>query len=236
MKPWLEDDELPPELRTLLEAGRRPGPLDGAVLARSRRKVAALAVVPVAAGAFFWLQPLALGAALGSVMTVGVAVATGRFSRSAATAGQSAPASTAAPHVKRDASRELAVPPSPSAVASASVEVRRPLAVMPAPLRSAATAGSAHSVTDEALLLEQARRAIGKDPTLALAIVGEHARRYPAGALRVEAEVLAVDALVQAGRQSEAEARAERLRARSPGSLYEARLRKILESGRQSGE
>jgi hypothetical protein len=232
VKPWLEDESLAPELRTLLGAGRRPEPLPGAVLARSRRKVAVLGLVPVAAGAFFWLQPLALGAALGSVVTVGVAVATGRFSR------QREPVSVTsreAPRVSagREPSRALSATPSPAATATTSVglEVSRPPVVAPAPSPRASG-----SVTDEALLLEQARRALSKDPGLALAILGEHARSYPAGALGVEAEVLAVDALVHAGRRREAEARAAHLRARSPGSLYGERLRRILERGGQSGE
>lgn len=227
MTPWLDDDTLAPELRELLAAGRGTRPLEGAALARSRRRVTALSVVPVAAaGVLFWLQPFAWGAALGSVATLGVAVASGRFAH------------------HEEPVRPAAMPaPKPRPAAPTGPLPREPEMALPAPVLSPSAAPEpsrgrvlarepSHepaSVDDEAALLEQARRAIAKDPALALAIVGEHARRFPVGALRVEGEVLAIDALVHAGRHAEAEARARALRLRVPGSLYEERLQRILD-------
>jgi hypothetical protein len=54
---------------------------------------------------------------------------------------------------------------------------------------------------------------------------------FPNGALLVEREFLTVSALERLGRRREAEARANALRARSPGSLYERRLEKLFDDG-----
>jgi hypothetical protein len=80
-------------------------------------------------------------------------------------------------------------------------------------------------------LLEAARRAIAVEPARALALIERHEREFPAGALTIEREFLAIDALVRAGRRPEAQARGERLQKRMPGSLYEQRLERILGKG-----
>jgi hypothetical protein len=226
MTPWLEDESVPDEVRRLLAVGAVTRPLEGTSLLRSRRRVAALAAVPVAAGAFFWAQQLALGAALGVAVSVGAVAVTGGFKQ------PSAPASAQAPSAPRpsknvaqatprlEPSAPALVPPVPEEAAPARAAERRPAAE--------ASARIPESVVAEAQLLEHARRALGSDPTLTLAMLDEHARRFPKGTLVVEREVLAVDALVRAGRRAEAERRAARLRAASPGSLYETRLGEIL--------
>jgi hypothetical protein len=222
MTPWLEDEGVPPEVRRLLDVGKGTEPLEGDALVRSRRRVAALTTVPLAAGAFFWAQQFALGAAIGIGVSVGVAAAQGMFTRapdppraspSAAAGGvTSAPANAKVP----------ALPVLPNEPAAEQRELHQAhTAPVPAPRAQ-------DSMTAEAALLEQARRSLASDPALSLAILDEHARRYPHGALHVEREVLAVDALVRASRRSEAETRAARLRATSPGSLYQARLARIL--------
>jgi hypothetical protein len=48
----------------------------------------------------------------------------------------------------------------------------------------------------------------------------------------MERELVAVDALIRLGRRDEARTRAEALRVRAAGSLYEERVRKLLDAAR----
>jgi hypothetical protein len=77
-------------------------------------------------------------------------------------------------------------------------------------------------------LLERARQLLSSSPGQALAVLTDHERSFPQGTLGPEREILAVDALVRLGRRNEAERRGRALLARSPGSLYEERLARIL--------
>jgi hypothetical protein len=56
----------------------------------------------------------------------------------------------------------------------------------------------------------------------------DHEQRFPSGHLRIERELLLVDALVRLGRRPEAEARAASLERQNPNSLYNERLDQIL--------
>ncbi|RYE83811.1 MAG: hypothetical protein EOO75_18870 [Myxococcales bacterium] len=80
----------------------------------------------------------------------------------------------------------------------------------------------------ETQLLDRAQQSLGADPATTLRLCEEHARGYPGGALGLEREVLAIDALVRLGRREEAERRAARFRERHPGSGYLPRLAVIL--------
>ena len=80
----------------------------------------------------------------------------------------------------------------------------------------------------EGALLLQARRALASDPAAALALTQEHARRFPAGDLVLEREVLAIEALVGLGRRSDARARLDAFERRFPQSLPIARLERLL--------
>jgi hypothetical protein len=95
--------------------------------------------------------------------------------------------------------------------------------------RAPAEAPSPDPLAEEAALLERARASLGGSPAEALALTGEHASRFPAGKLGMEREIVAIDALRRLGRRDEARARGEALRARVQGSLYEDRVRKLLE-------
>lgn len=236
MKRWLEEDDVAPDLRRLLEASRGSRPLDAVARARSRQRITKFAVVPAAAGAFFWLQQFAIGAGLGTAVSVGLAAANGTFTRAHVAARPLAPpvASTRAPLPARQAPVLLAPAESASATSTTSVPAAPMPSEMSAPphaeisARPETSAKSEPPVTAEVALLEQARRALASDPARALELLAEHAQRFPRGALGVEREVLAIDALVHASRRSEAEARAARLRASAPGNLYEQRLERIL--------
>ncbi len=90
-----------------------------------------------------------------------------------------------------------------------------------------ATAASPPSPSEGALLL-RARQEIRSDPAGALALTDEHARRFPAGTLAPEREVLAIEALAALGRTSEARARLGAFRDRYPQSPHVARLEALV--------
>jgi hypothetical protein len=98
----------------------------------------------------------------------------------------------------------------------------RPRAVAPS------VSPAASEADEELALLGEAQRALPKDPALALALVGEHERRYPDGLLGQERETVAVSALWQVGRRDEARRRAERFTEEHPRSTYVSRMRRIL--------
>jgi hypothetical protein len=77
-------------------------------------------------------------------------------------------------------------------------------------------------------LLEQARRDLAASPSAARRALLDHELRFPSGHLRIERELLLVDALLRLGRRPEAEARAELLERQNPNSLYRERLDQIL--------
>lgn len=84
------------------------------------------------------------------------------------------------------------------------------------------------TVKAELALLEQARSSLNSgNPTVALQTLRRYAERYPRGSMRLEAEVLRVEALAAAGRPREASRLAERLLSRNPKSVVAARLRRF---------
>lgn len=73
-------------------------------------------------------------------------------------------------------------------------------------------------------MLQEAQDALGGSPSRALALAGEHARRFPRGMLAQEREVLAIEALARLGRRDAAQQRARRFHARWPGSSHARRV------------
>lgn len=100
----------------------------------------------------------------------------------------------------------------------------------PAP-RAARTKGRAAprasgDIEGEVRLLEEADADLRRgDAAGALARLGEHATKYPGGALRQEREGMNVVALCQAGRQTEGRAAADRFLSRSSKSALASRIR-----------
>lgn len=94
----------------------------------------------------------------------------------------------------------------------------------PAPV---ASAGPVLAPSEGALLLS-ARRQLASDPSSALALTEEAARRFPDGALAPEREVLAIEALARLGRLPAARARFASFRAVYPQSPHLARLESLL--------
>lgn len=118
----------------------------------------------------------------------------------------------------------------PSAAAS-------PVAAAAAPVGAPVTASARSnevkhvresSVKAELGLLEQARSSLsGGSPSGALQVLSRYNERYPRGSLRLEAEVLKVEALAASGRNAEAARLADRVLARNPKSVVAARLRRF---------
>lgn len=59
--------------------------------------------------------------------------------------------------------------------------------------------------------------------------LAEHARRFPAGALRDEAEILRIELARRLGDEASARARAEQLVQTIPSGPYAKRARRVLE-------
>ncbi|HEX6277211.1 MAG TPA: hypothetical protein VFZ53_29420 [Polyangiaceae bacterium] len=76
------------------------------------------------------------------------------------------------------------------------------------------------SVSEEARLLRLARAESKSDPETALALLDEHERRFPRGALGDERDLFAIELLVRSGKRGEASERVNALRTRSPRSPY----------------
>jgi hypothetical protein len=81
---------------------------------------------------------------------------------------------------------------------------------------------------DEPQLIERARKALAAEPRRALALTQEHQRRFPSGALSVEREVIALEALSRLGQSAEARRRALAFEAAHPTSIHLPRVRAVL--------
>ncbi|MES1184899.1 MAG: hypothetical protein ABUL60_13880 [Myxococcales bacterium] len=81
---------------------------------------------------------------------------------------------------------------------------------------------------DEPQLIERARKALASDPRRALMLAQEHQRRFPAGALSAERDVIALDALARSGQTAEAKRRALAFEAKYPKSIHLPRVRALL--------
>ena len=231
IRPWLEAEDVPAHLRDLLLEAEASQPLDARTQARSRRRLVAMSALPAAAGVVFWVKNIALGAVLGGAVAV------------VAYAPKLRPSA-----VKRDvtasqpAARATGVHRSVLAVRDASVEDSGAVAAVTAissvaaPVRSSVAAlpsAEPSQLSRETQLLERARGLIGNDAQQALLTLDAHRREFPHGALELERELMAVDALLKLGQRQEAHRRAAQLRAQAPGSIYEQRLTRLLGQGSQ---
>jgi hypothetical protein len=233
LRRWIDGNGAPEGAADLLRAARVPAPIDAATRARSRRRLAAMTAVPAAASVMFWFKSVALGAVLGSAVTVAIVVPKWRATpvseptsakepvrRSLAVSVHSATQSTPEPGVEAPEATPSATP-SPSAPSLSAPSTTK--------AGSAVTVVSSDDLGREIQLLERARQLLNANPALALATLDEHRREFGKGTLRLERQFLEVDALLHLGRRDEARARAASLRARAPGSLYEQRLSKLLD-------
>lgn len=129
------------------------------------------------------------------------------------------------------------VRPAPAPTARRAAPAARPEArpaARPAARPDPRPASPTTPAVDDALrgeleLLAEARDALSADaPDRALSAVAAHARRHPRGRFDQEREVLAIRALVAAGRPDDARARAARFHRRFPGSLHRAAVDALI--------
>ena len=234
MQRWLDSEQVQEDVLRRLKAARPLLPLDPMTKARSRRRLVVMTAVPVAASLMFWIKSVALGAVLGSAVTVAIVVPKWQQLLRPNPPNQAIPSTSrtkASPHnvpspaliAPEDSPVEPQTAPSIASTAAA-------IAPKSAP---ASPANSADPLGREIQLLERARRLISVDPSRALDTLHEHQREFGNGTLVLERQFLEVEALLRLGRRDEARAKAAVLKQNAPGSLYERRLSQLLDG---SGE
>jgi hypothetical protein len=110
----------------------------------------------------------------------------------------------------------------PSAASAAPQTSARVATKAPAP------SASAEEGPDELKLLESAQDALRSNPSKALALCSDHARRFPHGSFVQERESIAIEALARSGRKPEARARFERFKNAFPGSSHKPKLEALV--------
>jgi len=221
-----------PDLDHLVRLARQDRPPSATLLAVARRlqvpfavaPVTAVVVLPTSAFAAFvaklgvsrsWL----LGWGAGSAIAVTGAVATLTFGTSPPPVP---PVSAPMPVVPRVTGPQPPVRPSSAPPAMESEARPLPSSLERAKVRDVPPAW------DEPQLIERARKALGTDPKRALALTQEYQRRFPRGALSVEREVIALEALAQLGQVEAARRRALAFEAAHPSSIHLPRVRALL--------
>ncbi|APR78980.1 Hypothetical protein A7982_04327 [Minicystis rosea] len=126
-----------------------------------------------------------------------------------------------------DAPPPTEVPPTSARPANRAIAHRSSAPVPPPALPDALDAGApgappdagrAAAVGTEDDLLERAAIVLERNPTEALRLADEHRTGFPAGVLSPEREVIAIQALLQLGRDNEARARGARFLEQYPSS------------------
>lgn len=223
-------DEGPDDLRALLRHAPPTRPIGAAERRRTALRIGRYASAAALASALSWAPGAALGAALG-VATVAVV-----WGVPALLTPKADPVPVAAPPLPSAPSAapvptQLAAPQPPPSVTAAPPPPPRPAPSLAsaAPSAEPEAPPPVDALAEEVALLEKARAALGSAPAEALALAEAHATRFPAGKLGMEREIVAVDALRRLGRAAEARSRGEALLRRAKGSLYEERVRKLVE-------
>lgn len=106
-----------------------------------------------------------------------------------------------------------------------------PPAITVAPASSTPSSAPAESsLAEEVRIVDAARAALARrDPEAALEALARHRREFPGGALRLEAAVLGVRALLSTGRRAEAQAEGARVLAVHPTGPYASHVRALLD-------
>jgi hypothetical protein len=199
------------------------------VLERAGAAVGAAAATTIAARAAAQsAAPVSAGAGLvkiGLVTLVSVCAAGGAWWTVGRSGTAEAPSSNAS---ARPSATSPARATSPVVTSNASAAAEHPDDGPVLPRASApvvASSATAEDLESETSLLQRAQRALaGGDPKEALAVLAEHARRFPRGALAVERAGVQAIAACRAG-QSRGRLDAERFLARYPTSPMAHRVR-----------
>lgn len=211
------------DLGAALEAGRVIQPLPDAVrsraLARARASLATAGrhrlATPARASRRFVVVALAASLAIAVVAASAVAALGIRAARRQA--------STPPVSAHATAPREVPTVSIPPEVVVPE-EIAEEVPAAPKPQRSVRATIAQESYAAELELLTRAQVAsAGRDYTNALALVAEHARRFPNGRLAEEREALRVRSLTGAGRAEEAQRAASAFAERFPRSVLLSR-------------
>ena len=218
-----------PDLEALLERGRiirrLPDVVRARALARARATMTAESAFVPAIGVVAPARDrrLRVALAVSLCVAIGAAGATAALWSGASRGAKPAPVSS--PPAVQAAVRLIrshASPPSSSTVVSQPTsidEIRRP----------AAPVNAQESYAAELKLLKRAQAAFaGGDFSGALALIGEHARRFPSGRLAEEREAMRVRSLAGSGRRDEARRAAAAFAHRFPRSVLLPRLEKAV--------
>lgn len=232
---------LDPELRILLRANP-PAPPDARQRVRSRLASSAPGFVPMGGA-----PAAAAGGALGALPTGALvfgAFVLGGLAGAVLFARLAREPQARVVYVDRPVPEVVASPPeapSPAAHPEASSVATRPEAA-PEPTKAALFEARsseppppeaalhvvqatrpprASQLAAERTLLDEARAALVQEaPERAIGLLNQHARRFPTAILGEERDAMQVEALVDAGRSSEARARADAFRVQRPNSLF----------------
>lgn len=205
-----------PELGVLLEGGRviqrLPEVGRARSLSRARATMAAMAALPHEPVPAVRRRGLTVALAASLALAVGAAGATAALRGRAPSPSQPAP--PAIPHTERRMhSSALAVPPSSPLATPQSTSTAKPQ-------RPGRPAAAQESYAAELDLLARAQIACtAREFADALALVAEHARKFPSGRLAEEREALRVRALAGAGRTEEARRATTAFAGRFPRSI-----------------
>jgi len=220
-----------PDLDHLVRLARRERPPAASLEAVARRLGVPFVVAPVA------VAVLPSSAFAATLTKLGVSRAAlfgwGAGSALAVTGGALALNLGAAPSPPVDARSVMApaaqVAPTPAAPAPpVSVATPEPEAAPPVAAPERQKVRETPAPWSEPQLIERARKALGEHPKRALALTQEYQRRFPSGALSVEREVIALEALARLGRVAEARRRALAFEAAHPSSIHLPRVRALL--------
>jgi hypothetical protein len=217
--------DLSPETRALLELGRAGDDPSDEAVSHNRGKLAlklgagALGAGVVASSASSAWASGKLIALCAVLLASGAAVGVYALQSPAV----EAPASPA--KVRPEA---VAKAPAPAAETEPVPPEATPLpqAARSTPSAAGTASVGARSIQSELELIRAAQKHLHRgDANAALALLAEHARRYPAGALSEELEASRVSALCTLGNVAGARAQAERFLRRSPSSPFAERVR-----------
>ena len=187
-------------------------------------------------GSGWWKKWLA-----GGLLLLGAGVSVGVLSQRGETSGEQ-PVFTAQPplgFVKVLA--PVAAPPtdvlpsSPSEVFDAGL-APEPVAVSEKPLVVKAKSRTLEieepdSLARELAMLDQARRALPGNPAQSLSFLDDHRRQFSRGSLRIEADLLRVEALVKLGRRREAETLGAKLVGNDQTGPIGIQVKRLLSGG-----
>jgi len=242
-----ELETLPPDLRALLADERQSYVDDPAARARVMRRIeASIAFGAVGIGAGLgvaaktgFVASLGLHAAKHAKLWVALSFAGGivlgethaRLSTPAPLAPVTQAPSTNASAAVAATAQATAVN-EPAAIAVSSLPTIPPPPAAASAVASAVASAAPSNLAAEQALIDTARSALSRGrATDALHAADDHARQFPRGRLAEERETMAIQALLLAGRRSDADARGARFHKAYPGSLYGNAVDALLAAG-----